>query len=313
MTASRTRWSTRSSHSSCSSQIDLAGPRPGGAGRPRRAPGDDAVRPGGRAADPGGAAAAGRGRARAGAGDPPHRRRWLVDGRAARRGRRPLCGAVRHAAAAADPIRRRRAVAAGTAGRRHAGAPARLLARRAGRRARHARPAARPAPPLHARGRNPVGPRRHLGLVVRRRARDPAARRGAAVGRDAVHADADGDAGGAGALERAVRSGGRHAGGPAHPAGDGVADRIFRQHAGAAGAVRARHAFRRRAAARPPDAAGRAGASGRPVRARGRGRRRRTHRLQHAADPGHGGARTGRAPAAGPGGDCGSSRWATRR
>ena len=127
--------------------------------------------------------------------------------------------------------------------RRGAGEPARLLARRARRRSRRPRPAVRPAAPgagerpwrRGRRGRSPRSAPKRLKAVGRQRRRD------------AVHDPPRGLLRPAPPADRRGRPGGRHAGRQPPPPRARRADRLLRQHPGAARPHPGRRAHLRRA------------------------------------------------------------------
>ncbi len=215
-------------------------------------------------------AAAGRRRPRPAAGHAPHRLGRLVDGGAGGRDhgalrRRPLRGPLA-APRAAAPVRRLRGLAARLAGRGRAGAPALLLAAAARRRAGLARFADRPPTP----GR-PLLPRRAGDRLAPPRPLGGAGAAGRRPRGDPVHGpprrlpDAP---------RPPQRPGGR-AGGVAdrqpQPRGDRAADRLLRQHPGAARGPRRRAHLHRAAGPRPALDPGGLRPSGPPLRAAGGG------------------------------------------
>ncbi|OEZ49230.1 hypothetical protein DUGA6_62990 [Duganella sp. HH105] len=203
-----------------------------GAGR-----GADAVRPVQRPADPGAPAAPGRDRAYRAADGAPHRLGRLVDrhpGAGSGGAVRGVCGAAAVAAAGtADPVRGLRALAAPVAQRRSAAAAVELLAAAAGRRADPVDVADGPSASCAAKpSRRGAGLRGVGGHHGGAQHAEPAG------AKHLVH-DADG---GVQCAAVALRGPGRHlhrhADRQPQPRGDGRADRLLRQHAGAAHAGR---------------------------------------------------------------------------
>ncbi len=184
-------------------------------------------------------AATRRARARPDADPPPCRQRRLVDAGPDARGvgalRRLLPRSPLAPAGAAGAVRRLRGLAARLAPRRGAGSPDRLLAPGAGGRAAAARPA--DGPPAPARPELRRRPPRHL---LRRRAGRRGAPAGPQPGAHQLHGAARGAPHPAAPLLRPGRGGGGLANGQPQPGGAGGAHRLFRQHPGAGGRLRAR-------------------------------------------------------------------------
>ena len=214
----------------------------------------------------------------------PHHQRRLVAGRAgagaggAVPGLRP--GPALALAGAAGAVRRLRRLAAAVAAGRAAADAVGLLEAAAGR----------PGPPGAAHRPAAAGgadlPRRHAAGDAAARAGRGAAGVEPAGGGDAVHDAAGRLAGAAGALQRPERHRGGGAGGQPHAGGDRGADRLFRQHAGAAGRPGRRPELPRGLGAGAGGGAGGLRPPGRAVRAGGRGGAAAARPQSHAAVPG---------------------------
>ncbi len=249
-----------------------AGGARAGRDRARRARDPPALRPRPGAAAQGDRAAAG---ARGGAAAPlpaPHHHRRLVDERADPRGLCPLPGArrrpPRRAASLAHPVRRLRRLAAPARRAACRGVRPRVLVPAARGSAADARAAGRPPAAAAAAGGQPGLRRGGASADQGVGARFPRLRR--EPRRHAVHRSPRRLPGGRAALDRAGRDARRHAGRRARAGGDRGADRLLRQHAGAAVAGRSRPRVPRSPGASPRRGAGRLRASGRAVQ-RGRG------------------------------------------
>ncbi len=240
------------------------GPGAGGGAAP--------LRPGARAAAARLAPAPGRGGARAALHPAPRRLRRVERGGAGARGVGAVRGVHRRARARRSPSCRcstpttRPGSAPGSRARRwSAGSPG-GASQLAGAPPLLELPTDRPRARGAGRPRGAASPSacpRRRPRALRALARD--------AGRDAVHGAAGRLAGAAGALVRAGRRGGGHAGGGPHAGGAGGADRLLRQHAGAARRPVGRPVVPRAAGPRARGRAGRLRAPGPPLRAAGGG------------------------------------------
>ncbi len=208
-------------------------PRRGGGARSRRGRGGPPLRPGARAAGARRAPPPGSGGAPGAPHPAPRRHRRLVARRAGGRARGALQGRRRRrslaACRAADPVRRLRALAALLAGGRGARPPARLLAPAALRRPRGARPADGPAAATGAAlsWRGAAVRPRHRGVGGARASR-------AAPLRHPLHGAPRRLRSAPRAALRPARPGRRGGDRQPQPGRDRGADRLLRQHPGAA-------------------------------------------------------------------------------
>src|SRR3990167_2187239 len=200
-------------------------------------------------------------------GHPPYRLRWLVDWRIQRRAGPGLCGAVPGPAGepvrAAGAVRRFRHLAARLAGGGGGRAAVALLARAPGRGTAGAGLALSPGGRADASCSAP-GPSL-AGWAVGAAARPGPERRG-----DPVSAVAGGLSAVAGALQRPARYPRRGAGGQPPARRDRAADRLFRQHPGAARRAEPATVVSRLARPGAPARPGSSGPSGPTIRSAGR-------------------------------------------